>query len=275
MVSFIIVNFNGEKYIERCISSVLALKVEKEIIVVDNGSTDRSRDLINKFNVKKVFLKKNSGYPSGVNKGIKNSRGDTIFLLTPTTFLDNSIETLLKDIEDVDAVAPTLVDDKGNTIQSIRRIPTYRDFIFLLTGISTLFKNSPFFNRWKYPDFDYTKRQIVPQPMSCCILIKKDVLSELGGFDEDFFLYFSDVDFFKRFGQKGFKCLFEPDVKAIHIRGGITRNIGEKRLEHFHRDMIIYLRKHLKLWQLPAFMSVLVFGIRKLHHRIKKWMKRN
>ena len=58
MVSFIIVNFNGEKYIERCISSVLALKVEKEIIVVDNGSTDRSRDLINKFNVKKVFLKK-------------------------------------------------------------------------------------------------------------------------------------------------------------------------------------------------------------------------
>jgi len=70
MVSFIIVNFNGEKYIERCIRSVLALKVEKEIIVVDNGSTDRSRDLINKFNVKKLFLKKNSGYPSGVNKGM-------------------------------------------------------------------------------------------------------------------------------------------------------------------------------------------------------------
>ena len=275
MVSFIIVNFNGEKYIERCISSVLALKVEKEIIVVDNGSTDRSRDLINKFNVKKVFLKKNSGYPSGLNKGIKISRGDTIFLLTPTTFLNNNIETLLKDIEDVDAVAPTLVDDKGNTIQSIRRIPTYRDFIFLLTGISTLFKNSPFFNRWRCPDFDYTKMQIAPQPMSCCILIKKEALSELGGFDEDFFLYFSDVDFFKRFGQKGFKCLFEPDVKAIHIRGGITRNIGEKRLEYFHRDMVIYLKKHLKLWQLPAFISVLAFGIRKLHHRINKWMKRN
>ena len=254
---------------------MLSLDLDKEIVVIDNGSTDKSREIISRFNVIKLFLQENLGYASGVNRGIKISKGEVVFLLTPTTFLEKDIKTLLEHIRTVDAVAPLLVDEHGETITSIRRIPTYWDFIFLLAGISSLFKKSTLFNRWRYPDFDYTKKQRVPQPMSCCILIKRDVIEALGGLDEDFFLYFSDVDFFKRFGEKGFECMFDPGVQAVHIRGGTTRDIGIKRLEHFHKDMITYLRKHHRLWHIPALMSVLAFGIRSLLYRIKKCLKKS
>ncbi|MEA1912981.1 MAG: glycosyltransferase family 2 protein [candidate division WOR-3 bacterium] len=246
IISFVVVNYNGGKYLRNCLSSIKSQAVEAECIVVDNGSWDNSREVIKEFNVKAVFNKRNRGYPEGVNQGLKRARGSYIFLLTPTTYLqeDAGCRMIKAGREgNIGVVAPKIVDNGGNVIHSIRAIPTSLSFIWELFGGSRLFPRIQFFRPWKLPHFDYSKRGEVEQPMSCALLIKKEVIEEVGFFDTIFFLYFSDVDFSKRVLKK-YRIFYLPDAVAIHKRGGITQSLGPKQILFFHRDLIQYLKKH-------------------------------
>uniref|UniRef100_A0A7C4YGE1 Glycosyltransferase n=1 Tax=candidate division WOR-3 bacterium TaxID=2052148 RepID=A0A7C4YGE1_UNCW3 len=245
MFSFIIVNYNGGEYIERCIESLLRLKVEKEIIVVDNGSKDDSCERIKKYPVSLFKMEKNEGYPKGINYGIKNSKGEFIFLLTPTTFI---ISGNIEELKRYDVCGIKLYDEKGNIVRSVRKIPSILDFLFLLTGISEVFKGNKILNRWREPHFDYEKKGLAEQPMSCALFLKRDVIERVGYFDERFFLYFSDVDLSKNLKENGIKTYYIPDISGIHLRGGITYKIGLKRLEYFYKDMMRYIYKHYKLF---------------------------
>lgn len=256
MVSFIIVNYNGEEFIDRCIQSILSLNIDKEIIVVDNCSTDNSISIISKYNVKVYMLRKNLGYAKALNLGIKHSKGDYLFLLTPTTFLNNIDFDKLKKY---DVCSIKLLDKKGDIINSVREIPNILDLIFLLTGISEIFHKSYFFNRWRNPYFDYESEALAEQPMSCAIFLKKDVFKESGLFDERFFIYFSDVDFSKRLKMKNIRTYYLPDFSAVHIRGGITYKLGKKRLYYFYRDFARYIQKYYKLFY-PFFVPLMLLS---------------
>lgn len=255
MVSFVIVNYNGEEFIDKCIQSILCLNVDKEIIVVDNCSTDNSISLILKYQVKVYVLKKNAGYATALNLGIKHSEGDYLFLLTPTTFLNNNID--FDKLKKYDVCSIKLKDIKGSTINSVRKIPNILDVLFLLTGISEIFYKSHFFNRWRNPDFDYEKEGIAEQPMSCALFVKKEVFEKIGFFDERFFIYFSDVDFSRRLKKNNIKTYYIPDFKAFHIRGGITYKLGLKRLYFYYKDFSKYIYKYHKIFY-PIFIPLML-----------------
>ncbi len=258
MVSFIIVNYNGAEFIEDCIESILALKVKKEIIVVDNYSEDDSVLVLSNYPVQVIVMKKNRGYPKALNMGLKYAKGDYIFLLTPTTFLDSRID--FKKLMKYDVCSIKLVDPEGFLLKSVRNIPSILDFFFLLTGISELFYNNHFFNRWRNPIFDYDKEGIAEQPMSCALFVKKEIFNKIGIFDERFFLYFSDVDFSKRLKENKIDTHYIPDYKAIHIKGGITYKLGVRRLYYFYRDFSKYIGKYYKIFY-PIFIPLMLLGI--------------
>jgi len=245
-ISFVIVNYNGAKYLKRCLSSIDKQKLNHECLVIDNNSTDNSKEILKNFDTKNIFLNKNKGYPKAINIGLKISSGKYIFLMTPTTFLKkNSIKNLLVHIEQqkTGITAPKLIDKKGNIVKSIRRIPTPLSIFIGQIGLSTLNLGFRKIESWKLENFDYSKRSEVEQPMSCALLLKRKVIDDIGLFDERFFLYFSDVDFCKRVFKK-YKILYIPNSEAIHIRGGSTKYLGKKRILIFNNDLLRYLKKH-------------------------------
>jgi GT2 family glycosyltransferase len=246
LITFVIVNYNGGEYLKRCLSSIEDQNLNHECIVVDNNSQDKSKEILKEFNTKNIFLNKNEGYPKAINAGLKSSLGKYIYLITPTTFLKkNSVANMLDYItpEKVGLVAPKLIDEKNNIVESIRKIPTLISFLLGAFGCSELHLGSKKIISWKLRNFDYSKHSEVEQPMSCALLIKREIFEEIGHFDERFFLYFSDVDFSKRVLKK-YKTLYTPDSEAIHIRGGLTKALKEKRILIFNNDLLKYLKKY-------------------------------
>ncbi len=260
LISFVVVNYNGGEYLRQCLSSIESEMLDSECIVVDNASTDNSREVMEEFNVISIFNKENVGYPKAVNQGIRKVRGKYIFLLSPTTFLEKgSVRGMVEAIKpnDVGAVSPMLVDFEGKVIHSIRTIPTPLLFLWEGIGLSRFFSKIKFVRTWKLLDFDYSKKQDVEQPMSCALLIKKEIFDEVGLFDERFFLYFSDVDFSKRLLGR-YRTFYLSTAKAIHKRGGTTTLLGLKRIRIFNKDLIYYLKKHHP--RLLSFMGILMIA---------------
>ena len=245
-ITFVIVNYNGDEYLERCLSSIREQNLNHECIVVDNNSQDKSKEILKEFNTKNIFLSKNEGYPKAINIGLKLSRGKYIYLITPTTFLKkNSVANMLNYItpEEVGLVAPKLIDEKNNIVRSIRKIPTPISLLLGTLGLSELNLGFKKIISWKLRKFDYSKHSEVEQPMSCALLTKREIFEKIGYFDERFFLYFSDVDFSKRALVK-YKILYTPDSQSIHIRGGLTKILGEKRILILNNDLLRYLKKY-------------------------------
>jgi len=273
MVSFVIVNYNGEEYLGDCINSILKQTIEKEIIIVDNNSSDNSIDIIKKFPVRLIQSSKNMGYPLAVNKGVRVAKGDIVFLLNPTSILKEDISQIISVVESEEAiVVPKLVDNQGKLIHSIRNIPTDLDFLLLFTGLSFVFKKSSILNRWKYIDFDYTKEQYAPQPMSCALILRRKLFDNIVGlFDTNFFLYFSDVDFARRLRDNHIKIRYIPSVEVVHYTGELAKKLGEKRIRYLHRDIVRYFKKyHRVLLMFMGIFVILTGEIRVIWERIKR-----
>jgi len=272
MVSFVIVNYNGEEYLGDCINSILKQNIEKEIIVVDNNSTDNSFDIVKKFPVRLIQLTENKGYASAVNKGVVIAKGDIVFLLNPTSILKDDISPIISAVAlEEAAVVPKLVDYQGKLIHSVRNIPTNLDFFLLFSGLSFIFKKSSMLNSWKYIDFDYAKEQYAPQPMSCALILRKKLFEDVGLFDTNFFLYFSDVDFARRLRDKHIKIRYIPSVEVVHYTGKLAKKLGEKRIRHLHRDVVQYLKKyHRALLMFIGVFIILAGEIRVIWERIKR-----
>ena len=270
LISFVVVNYNGGEYLPRCLSSIENKADNYECIVVDNKSTDNSREVIKKFNVISILNDSNRGYASAVNQGLKKAKGKYIFLTTPTTFIKkDTLGEMIKAIqpEDVGIVAPMILSETGEIVHSVRRIPT--PFLFFLEGIgaSKLFFWIKFIKFWKLPNFDYSTTQYVEQPMSCALLIKKEVIEKIGFFDERFFLYFSDVDFSKRV-LSIYRILYLSKAKVIHKRGGISLILGPERIRIRNRDLTSYIKKYH-----PAslfFLGILIISVGEIQYLCAK-----
>jgi hypothetical protein len=246
LISFVVVNYNGGEYLPRCLSSIENAVDNYECIVIDNKSTDNSRKVIKKFNVISILNDSNRGYASAVNQGLKKAKGKYIFLITPTTFIKkDTLGEMIKAINPkyIGIVAPMILNERGDIVQSIRRIPTPILFFLEGVGVSKLFSWIKFIRFWKLPNFDYSSTQYVEQPMSCALLIKKEVFKKIGFFDERFFLYFSDVDFSKRV-LPIYRILYLSKAKVIHKRGGISLILGPERIRIRNKDLISYIKKH-------------------------------
>ncbi|MBD3244974.1 MAG: glycosyltransferase [Candidatus Moranbacteria bacterium] len=250
ILSIIIVSWNGEKVIKKCLDSLLKQKnVFFELIIVDNASRDSTIEIINQKQNKfgKKFIKliqnqKNLGFPKANNQGIKKATGKYILFLNQDIIvkdgvLSKMIEAFEKAKKQVGAVAPKLVYPNGNLQKSLRPFPTPFNVLWdILTG-----------GRWHENYYSYDKKQFVDQPMASCLMIKTQIIREINGFDQskEFFLYFNDADLSYRIHKKNFKHLFIPKIKVIHFHGKSARTWKEvKRIKAWTKGLYYFLTKH-------------------------------
>ena len=258
-ISVIVISFNGIEFIGDCLGSITAglSGVGSEIIVIDNGSSDGTCELIERKYPEIVLIKNtgNLGFAPAVNQGLKNSSGEYILLLNQDIKIVGDaiiqlVEQLKKD-DRIGVIGPKFIGFDGVLQKSGRAFPRYRDLLYEFTGLSYLFPKSPIFGHWKMGWFDHLTEKEIDQPMGAAMMFRKGLIDEIGLFDEQFRIFFNDVDFCRRAKDKGYINLYYPDAVIEHFLGGSTRKAKPKMIFESHREMYLYFKKYGRPWGLP------------------------
>lgn len=292
-LSIVIVTYNSAKDIAACLESLRFRGSraqegnEFEIIVVDNASSDETKTILARFSdLRLVFNNKNLGYACANNQGVALARGEYLLFLNPDTILEpDAIDRLVDFLEqhpDVGAVAPRLLNPDGRQQLSIRSFPTFKNVLYEMFGLSRLFPGSRF-GSWRLRSFDYNQPAFIEQPMASCLLIRRSVFTELGGFDERFPIYYNDVDLSFRMHQKGYKTAYLPQSRVYHKIGASTGPLKTKMIFENHRSLFRYLAKHnrsrlfylkaillLPLLEITALFRVFIYRLTRAFRRRAK-----
>ncbi|MEO0074035.1 MAG: glycosyltransferase family 2 protein [candidate division WOR-3 bacterium] len=281
-ISIVIVTWNNEADIRNCLNSI-SCSYKFEIIVVDNASTDSTRQLLRSYSGTTLILNDcNLGYARACNQGILCSRGEYVLLLNPDTILEPSavdiMSRFLDDHPHVGAVAPRLLNSDGSTQHSVRSLPTVSSCLWEITGLPRLFPSCRSIGRWRLRWFDYGKPAEIEQPMSSCLLVRRQILQALSGFDERFSIFYNDVDLSARMLKAGWKTIYLPQARVVHRRGASTSQAKAKMIWQTHRSLFRYLQKHdtsglfplkavilLPALEVSALVRVLLWYMRRLH----------
>ncbi|MCX6841770.1 MAG: glycosyltransferase family 2 protein [candidate division WOR-3 bacterium] len=289
-LSVIIVTWNSAADIEACIDSI-NFGSEFEVIVVDNASSDATRDKLSTFHhLKLVANGANYGYAHANNQGIRLATGEYVLLLNPDTRIElGALDTLARYLDThpvAGAVAPRLTSPDGTTQFSVRSLPTAGSILLELTGLARLFPQSRVFGRWKMKYFDYNRPAEVEQPMASCLMLRRTALASLAPnssllttnfpMDEQFPIFYNDVDFSKRMADAGWKTAYLPDARVVHRHGASTKQVRAKMIRESHRSAFRYLRKHdrsglfwlkavvlLPLLELSGLVRVIAYRLRR------------
>lgn len=251
-ISVVILNWNNKDVIRECLSSLFnELKgINSEVIVVDNGSTDGSLEIIKqKFpTVKLVENKTNLGFAKGVNQGISDASGEYILLLGSDTELKkDSVKILMRRLQDLGneyaAVAPQLLN-RDETIQSsCREFPTPVKFIADATFLWGVFPNSKFFGGYRMTYWHHDDERDVVQPQMTALLVRKKIFNEVGLLDENFPVWFNDVDWSYRVYKSGYKVRFIPESKVVHLYGVSGKKFGRAKRKIWRDGLLKYYEK--------------------------------
>jgi len=295
-IAIIIVTFQNAGEIAACLYSLCEAAPEHRVrlFLIDNASTDATRDIIaasldnlpkSRFFVEIISNDENFGFTHAVNQGLKryfavsDHQEIPVLFLNPDTILPaGTIAALLEKLyafPEAGAMAPQLVHQDGRIQPSCRRFPTPGDLFCELFGLSRIFPRSPRFNRWKMGDFDHSHAAEVDQPQGACLLARAEVVKQVGWWDEDFPLFFSDVDWCRRAREKGWKIRFEPAVQIIHAQGVSVRQVRASAIWSSHLSFWRYLRKYENSWRdnllnlISGPLLVVAATLRMISHLIK------
>jgi GT2 family glycosyltransferase len=241
--SVIILNWNGKHLLDECLESVLSQQYQDyEIIIVDNGSTDNSVNYLNEkysSKAKIIALNKNKGFAGGCNEGIKVARGDYICLLNNDAIVDkNWLGELIS--------AAELAPDIGMCASKILNYYNREEFDTLGHLIYPDGLNR---GRGKFEkDINqYDKMEEAFFPSGAAALYRKDMLNEIGLFDEDFFAYGDDTDIGLRARLAGWKCVYVPSAIAYHKSSASSHPYSPWKIYLVERNRILILFKYFPL----------------------------
>lgn len=242
--SAVIVNYNGGELLHECVRSALEEGVPpSQIIVVDNGSTDGSIELVvNKVLGTQIIRNNcNAGFARAVNQGIARASSEFILLLNNDAQLEPGALRAFADAFDEQpklAIAGGQLRYPGGRLQSaFAPLPTVAEELFPLFALQLI---SP--ERYRRKTLD--ERPIaVESVLGACLCVRSSALSALGLLDEDYFFFFEEIDWCRRARQLGLAVYYLPSARAVH-QGGHTANRfrGPARVE-YQRSKLTYFRK--------------------------------
>lgn len=230
-VTVVIVNWNGGMYIRDCLNSLEMQTVpEYSAIVVDNGSSDGSLELVRESfdKVKIIPLKKNLGFAVGNNIALKKVSTEYVALLNNdamphTHWLANLVDALENHPDAGFAASKMLFYHKPDQIDRAGDAYTTAGTA-LLRGRG---KTSAAYNKKKY----------VFGACAGAALYRTEMLSDIGVFDEDFFLLYEDVDLSFRAQLKGYKCIYVPEAVVYHVGSGSIGEDTPTSVYYSHRNL--------------------------------------
>ncbi|SDX48012.1 Glycosyltransferase, GT2 family [Lutibacter oricola] len=249
-ISVVIVNYNVKYFLEQCILSVIAAstKLDVEIIVVDNTSSDGSCKMLQQKYpaIKLIANTENVGFSKANNQGVEIAKGKYVLILNPDTVVaEDTLEHMFKFAKlksNFGIIGAKLIDGSGNFLpESKRGIPTPRVSFNKLFGVSKTQTGKYYANH-----ISENETGVVDVLVGAFMFIKKTVYKEVGGFDEDYFMYGEDIDLSYKTLNKGYQNYYYHNTQVIHYKGESTKK-DIKYLKYFLGAMKIFYRKHFTL----------------------------
>lgn len=267
-VTVIIVNWNAGEALEACLRSVLQelqtfqSPSEKktgqphptgECLVIDNASEPdsiaRLRQLFPQVEI--CVNVDNLGFACAANQGFVRSRGRYLLLLNPDAELTPGSLGNLVDCLDTNpeaaVVGPQVTNPDGTIQGSARSFPRLRTAFFGRSTFLTKYFSGNRASLYETPAFDphLAHAQRVDWVSGACMLIRRKAVKAIGGFDEQFFLYWEDADLCWRLHGQGWEIVYDPRVQVVHQVGGSSKHASLRSLLAFHRSAYLVYRKQV------------------------------
>ena len=236
-----------------------------EVFVVDNDSKDGSAAMVAEKHGWATLIANddNLGFAKANNQVLRQAKGRYILLLNPDTEVEpGALKTLIDFLEahpKAGIVAPQLLNSDGSIQRSCRQFPTFTGMLFELIGLSKLFpkgsKMGTTFRAYKMLDWEHDDEREVDQPEGACLLLRREVLEEVGLLDEGYFMLFEEVDWCYRIKKAGWQIWFTPSARVMHHYGQSIKQVKARMILSSHRGLYRFWRKHYRgnKWYLDGF----------------------
>ncbi len=283
-LSIVIVNWNGRELLKKCIGSVIEHppSLPYEIVVVDNASTDGSvewlRTLESSLRSGRAHLRlienaENLGFGRANNRAFEQTNAPLLFLLNSDAEVkEGAIDKLIEAVgvdKNVGGCGPKLLNTDGSLQPSVYRNPPTA-WEILVTGLR-LYYLLPGRLRGAIllgPYWDHSTRRKARMLSGAAILIRREVIDSVGGFDEDFHFYGEDIELCLRIVNSGWELLFEPGAQVVHHGGGsaVMRWGSEEKYRRLIDGVLRCYRKSLPRSHFVAncLASLLVFSLERV-----------
>lgn len=260
-ISFIILTWNSENYIGTCLDSLstsLGCEANKnEVIIVDNGSSDNTLDILDSlkkrvpFVLKVISLDKNMGTTFPRNLAIKQARGQYLCVMdSDVEIFQGVLEKLISNMDSNPSVGlsvPKLMYPSGNLQKSTDAFPT------ILRKVYRYFFLKQIENR-ENQESEKTIPEYIDYAISALWLLRRETIDQVGLLDENIFYSPEDVDYCLRLWKKGLKILYDPTVSAVHHTQEISRGFKiNAAFIHHIKGLGYYFLKHRYLFNRPRF----------------------
>ena len=225
-LSVIVVNWNTCRLLEACLQSVEAARQDLavDVLVVDNGSTDGSVELVReRFPADELIANAgNRGYAGANNQAVERARGRYLFLLNSDAEVETAALRALvayaDDHPEAGVIGPKLLNPDGTLQPSGGRFPTPASTVASLLGLNRL-TGRPRYGTGR----DYSVPAEVDEVSGAAMLIRREVIDQVGGLDEGFAWGYEDVDYCLRARRAGWRVHYVPDARVMHHWGGTQR----------------------------------------------------
>jgi hypothetical protein len=251
-LSICIVNWNIRTDLEQALASVLNAGpgLGLQVVVVDNASRDGSAEMVRRRfpGVTLIESGENLGFARGYNRAAAESAGRHLLMLNPDTLVHpGALQSLVAFMDAhprAGAVGPRLLNSNGSLQYSCRRFPTPRAALLRNTLLGRLIGRDRFTRAYLMADWDHRTPREVDWISGAAMCIRRQAWQEVGGFDEDYFMYAEDMDWCLRAHRLGWRIHYLPEAVITHRIGRSSDQRPLAMVAQFHRSMARFYRKH-------------------------------
>ncbi len=296
--ALVIVNHNTAADLRKCLASARDTLGEMETLVVDNGSTDGSVEMVRgEFPwARLVENPGNPGYASACNRGIASTAAPYVFILnSDIEFLPGNDEVTrgrkdegpdagapdavipggeggkleggmraVLDRLDADpaigALGPMLLNSDGSAQMSCRRFPSMLEN--LVHGfLGDVWPGNPLTRSYQMKDLGRDRPTDVDWVSGAAMLLRREAAARVGSFDEAYFMYVEDVDICWRLREAGYRVVYDPAMRLVHHIGRTSSQQSLRMLYQHHRSMFVFFRKRYRGWKRLALLPLVAAGL--------------
>ena len=251
-VSIVIVNWNARDLVRPCLDSIYRQThgVSFEVIVMDNLSSDGSVEMLrDEFpNVKLIASDVNRGFAGGNNAGMAVSTGRYLLLLNPDTIVrGDAITHMVRFAEahpEAGVVGPRVLNSDGTLQRSCFLFPSVLNLFLSTFWLYKLFPKNKFFGRETLSWCAMETERSVDVVSGCCMLVKREAYTQVGGMDEAYFMYFEETDWCYRMHEAGWKVVYTPSAQITHLGGACTERVKAEMMAQHAASLLLFFRKH-------------------------------
>ncbi len=284
-ISVVIVSWNAKSFLLQCLESLTRQTVSGglEVIVVDNASSDGSPEAVSRQHpgVTLICNSGNDGFAKGNNIGIRASRGEYLFLINSDVVVsDGCFEKLVQHMDqhpDIGMLTPKILGADGKVQRNCMGFPSLWNTLCRAVALDTVFPQSRLFGSFFMTFWNFDDTRPVDVINGCFWVLRRSAMEQVGLLDERFFMYGEDVDWCRRFTQKGWKVMFFAEADALHYGGASSANAPIKFDVEMQRANYQYWTKHHSWLAAHAFLaiSILQHAVRVLFEIAKYPLQRS